>query len=64
MCHHDRGQSTTTGGEDQPHDGLTVDRVQGTRGLVGEEELALTDHGPGDGDALALTAGELVGEVR
>ncbi len=37
--------------------------VQGGDGLVGDDEVGLHDEGPGDADALALTAGELVGEA-
>ena len=45
----------------QLHD-LELDRaVQGRGGLVQDDELRPQDKGPGDGDALALAARELVG---
>ena len=60
---HDRGDAALAGVEDHPHHDLAVGRVERTRWLVGEEELALADHGSSDGDPLALTAGELIGVV-
>jgi hypothetical protein len=40
---------------------LSLDRdVEGRDGLVGDQELRAPWRGPGDGDALALAAGELV----
>ena len=60
---HDRGHAPLAGVEDHPHHDLAVGRVERTRWLVGEEELALADHGPSDGHTLALTAGELIGVV-
>lgn len=35
--------------------------VEGGDGFVGEDEFGLRGEGAGDGDALALAAGELVG---
>ena len=40
-----------------------VHRVRGTRRLVGEQEPAVTDHRAGDRHALALPAGQLIGEM-
>src|SRR5687768_11617088 len=37
--------------------------VEGARRLVGQEDGGVVHHGPGDGDALSLPAGELVGAV-
>ncbi len=37
------------------------DRVERAGRLVGEQQAALADDGAGDGDALLLTAGEVVG---
>src|SRR3954453_19993616 len=37
--------------------------VESAGGLVGEEDRRVVHEGAGDGDALALTAGELVGLV-
>ena len=37
--------------------------VEVAGGFVGEDDGGLVDEGAGDGDALALTAGELVGLV-
>src|SRR3712207_8480391 len=37
--------------------------VEGRGRLVEHHELGVQDHGAGDGDALALAAGELVGEA-
>lgn len=34
-------------------------RVQGRSGLIQEEDLGVSDDGPGDGDALLLAAGQL-----
>ena len=52
------------GGQDQAHHRLAVGRVEGTGGLVGQQQVALADHGPGDRHPLAFAAGQLVGEVR
>ena len=60
---HDRGHAALAGVEDHPHHRLAVGRVERTRWLVGEEELALADDGASDGDTLALAAGELIGVV-
>ena len=50
--------------QDQAHDGLGVGGVERAGGLVGQEQLSPPDHGPGDGDPLALAARQLVGVVR
>ncbi len=47
-------------GQDQPHDGFAVDRVESTRRLVGEQDVAIADDGARDGHALAFATGELV----
>ena len=47
----------------QVHDLGTHLGVQVTRRLVGKEYLGVADDGAGDGDTLALTAGELCGAV-
>src|SRR6266542_4186064 len=69
---HDRG---VVRGEDEGGPGLGVEpgqEVEDVRGgvgvevrrrLVGQDELRLRHHGPGDGDALALPAGELIGPL-
>ena len=59
----DRGDPSLAGVADHRHHGLAVGRVERARRLVGEEEVALPDDGAGDGDPLALAAGELVGVV-
>ena len=64
MGDHDRRDTLLAGREDHPHDRFAVRRVERARRLVGEEQVALPDDGAGNGDALALTAGELVGIVR
>jgi hypothetical protein len=40
---------------EQSHHRLSVDRVEGTGGLVGEKEAPVADHGAGDGDTLLFT---------
>ena len=46
----------------QPHDRLSVDRVERARGLVGEQDVAVADDGAGDRGPLALATRQLVGE--
>ena len=46
----------------QPHHRLAVDRVQRPGRLVGQQQAPVTDDGTGDGDALPLAAGQLVGK--
>ena len=58
---HDGGHPPRAGVEDHPHHHLAVGRVERTRWFVGEEELALADHGPSASDTLALPTGQLVG---
>lgn len=60
MRHHDCGDTSLARVEDHPHDSLAIGRVERPRRFVGQEELALTDDGTGDGDSLALTTGKLV----
>ena len=64
MGDYDSSHAALAGGKDQAHDGVTVQRVEGARGLVGEQEAAVTDDGAGDGHALAFAARELVRVVR
>ena len=64
MGHHNGRQTAVTGGEHQAHHALGVGRVERPGGLVGQQEPATPDDGPGDGDPLALATGELVGVVR
>ena len=61
--HHHAGRAAVAGLAQQAHDGLAVDRVERAGRLVGQEQLALADDGAGDGDPLALAAGQVVGEV-
>ena len=56
------GDAVAAGGAEQPHHRLAVHRVEGAGRLVGEEDVAVADDGAGDGDPLALAAGEVVGE--
>jgi hypothetical protein len=48
---------------DNVHDLAAGFDVEVARGFVGEEDARVVHKRPGDGDALALTAGELVGAV-
>jgi len=61
--HDDRRDALLTGPADHLHHCLPVRRVERTRRLVGEEQVALTDDGAGDRDPLAFSSRELVGEV-
>src|SRR5690606_2697719 len=45
---------------EEAHELLSRRRVEVARGLIGEEDGGAVDEGAGDGDALALPAGELV----
>src|SRR5256885_13230793 len=58
----DAGHAAVTRGAHEAHDRLGVDRVQGPGRLVGEEEMAVPDHRPGDGDPLAFPARQLRSE--
>ena len=49
---------------EEGHDLVAGLGVEVSGGLVGEDDGGLVDQGAGDGDALALTAGELVGLVH
>ena len=60
----DRGHAPVAGHENHAHHGLAVHRVQGTRRLVGEEQVPLADDRAGDRDALPLAAGQIIGIVR
>ena len=59
----DRGGPARARVTDHRHHGLAVRRVEGSRRLVRQEEVALTDHGASDRHPLALAAGELIGVV-
>ena len=48
---------------EDPHDLLRCRRVEIARRLVGEQDRRPIDERAGDGDALALAAGQLVGPV-
>lgn len=60
---HDDGGAVLIEFGEQAHHLGTILRVEVTRWLVGKDELRTEDHGAGDGYALLLSAGELVGEV-
>ena len=49
---------------EEGHDLIAGVGVEVAGGLVGEDDGGLVDEGAGDGDALALAAGELVGLVH
>ena len=57
------GHSPLARGSDEPHHRLPVGRVERAGRLVGEQQPAVADDRPGDGDPLALTAGQLVREA-
>ena len=60
---HDDGGAGAVDPVEQPDD-VEADRAVEVSGrLVAEQDLRPVHHGPGDGDALLLTAGELVGEA-
>ena len=57
----DEGDAEVAAQVGEELDDLGLDRdVEGGDGLVGDDELGLQGEGAGDGDALALAAGELV----
>ena len=59
--HHHDGQAALARPVQQAHDLLGVRRVQRAGRLVGQHQLALTDHRAGDRHPLPLAAGQLVG---
>ena len=63
MGRHDDGGSRTVDAVEQPHDAERDGRVEVARRLVAHQKRRAVDHGAGDGDALLLAAGELVGVV-
>ena len=63
MGDHDDGHAVVVELLEHAHDLDAGARIQVAGGLVGEEERRLVDEGAGDGDALLLAAGELVGQV-
>ena len=48
---------------EQSHHRLTVDGIEGTGRLVGQQEVPVADDGAGDGHPLPLAAGQIVGEA-
>jgi hypothetical protein len=50
----DSGHAAFGGCTQQSHDGFAVDRVQGARRFVGEQEPAVADDSAGDGHPLSL----------
>ena len=63
MGDHHAGHTPAAGGAHQAHDRLGVGRVQSAGRFVGQQQVAVTHHRPGDGHPLALAAGELVREA-
>ena len=61
--HEDGLVEIAAGASEHVEDGVGVLGVQVTGGLVGKHDGGMGDEGAGDGDALLLTAGELVGTV-
>ena len=57
---HDDGGAGGVQVAEEVHDVEAVLTVEVAGGLVAEDELRVGDHGTGDGDALLLTAGELL----
>lgn len=60
--HQDGGLEFVGHTPQQLHDDLGRDGIKVAHRLVGQQQSGLVDERPGDGDALHLTAGELVGE--
>ena len=58
---HDGGPELARQGGQHLDDLVAVQRVERTGRLVGEQQPALADDGAGDGDALLLPTGEVVG---
>ena len=61
--HEDGLVELAAGGAEHGEDGVGVLGVEVAGGLVGEDDGGAGDEGAGDGDALLLAAGELVGAV-
>ena len=61
--HQDGLVELAAGGAEHFEDGVGVFGVEVAGGLVGEDDGGAGDEGAGDGDALLLAAGELVGAV-
>ncbi len=61
--HQDGLVELAAGGAEHVEDGVGVLGVEVAGGLVGEDDGGAGDEGAGDGDALLLAAGELVGAV-
>ena len=61
--HQDGLVELAAGGAEHLEDGVGVLGVEVAGGLVGEDDGGAGDEGAGDGDALLLAAGELVGAV-
>lgn len=63
VCNHDdRGSLLVKIGQ-QLHDFVTVGGIEVTGRFIGQDKLGVIDDGAGDGDALLLTTGELLGVV-
>src|ERR1700728_2096756 len=60
---HHSGHAALAGVKNHSHDRLAIGGIERTRWLIGKEEFAVTDNGTGDGNALALATGELIGIV-
>lgn len=60
---HDDGGAGAVDAVQQLHDAQRDGRVEVAGGLVADKQRRAVDHGAGHGDALLLSAGELVGEV-
>ena len=60
---HDDGGAGAVDAIEQFHDADARVRVKVARRLIGDEDIRPVDEGPGDRDALLLTAGQFVGEA-
>ena len=60
---HDDGGAGAVDHVEQLHDAQRDGRVEVARRLVADEQRRAVNHGPGNGHALLLATGELVGEV-
>ncbi len=61
--HEDGGLEVLGGAAEEVEDEVAGGGVEIADGLVGEQEFGFVDESAGDGDALNLTAGELVGHA-
>jgi hypothetical protein len=58
--HDHSGDAALAGRADQPHNPLSIGRVEGSGRLVGQKDVPVADHGPGDRDPLTFATGQLV----